>query len=313
MKRYIKWLLSILVLCSIIILIKNEYSYKLLENANYGMPALIEKGKVNNLYIGSSMFRQGIDIMTLEENEEDNYVLAYNGNQPVLEYFQLRNLVENSVQIENLYVDMYVYSAWAPPKISDEKMLMEFGLREKWNLFYLISNGTNSENIKTFWQMFVSGNNELLATWGISNKVINNIFYRGGSTNRPVASEKEKLDVLAIPQIDKTVNLVQLEYLKKLIQLAKDNKINIIFIESPKYDRMANNQEYICAMKQYINYLNEESIEYVLCDLTWNLTGQNAEVEKYLFDNSKSDYFVDNGHLSYLGRKEFTKQLINLQ
>lgn len=46
MKRYIKWLLSIWVLCFIIILIKNEYSYKLLENANYGMPALIEKGKV---------------------------------------------------------------------------------------------------------------------------------------------------------------------------------------------------------------------------------------------------------------------------
>ena len=80
MKRYIKWLLSIWVLCFIIILIKNEYSYKLLENANYGMPALIEKGKVKNLYIGSSMFRQGIDIMTLEENGEDNYVLAYNGN-----------------------------------------------------------------------------------------------------------------------------------------------------------------------------------------------------------------------------------------
>ena len=76
---------------------------------------------------------------------------------------------------------------------------------------------------------------------------------------------------------------------------------------------MAKNQEYICAMEQYINYLNEESIEYVLCDLTWNYTEQNAEVERYLFDNSKSDYFVDNGHLSYLGRKEFTKQLINLQ
>ena len=108
MKRYIKWLLSIWVLCFIIILIKNEYSYKLLENANYGMPALIEKGKVKNLYIGSSMFRQGIDIMTLEENGEDNYVLAYNGNQPVLEYYQLRNLIENNVQIENLYVDMYL-------------------------------------------------------------------------------------------------------------------------------------------------------------------------------------------------------------
>lgn len=313
MKWYIKWLLSILILGFVIILVKNEYSYKLLEDANYGMPALIEKGKISNLYIGSSMFRQGIDIMTLEENGEDNYVLAYNGNQPVLEYYQLNNLLENNVKIENLYVDMYVYSAWAQPKISDEKMLMEFGLKDKLNLFYLISNGTFRENIITFWQMFVSGNNELLATWGISNGVINSIFDKGGSTSRPEASEKEKLDALTIPQIDNAINVVQLEYLRKLINITKKNNINIIFIESPKYDRMSNNQDYISAMKQYIYYLNEENIDYVLCDLTWNLTGQNAEVKRYLFDNSKSDYFVDNGHLSYLGRKEFTKQLINLQ
>lgn len=313
MKRYIKLLFSILVIIFIILLIKNEYSYKLLEHANYGMPALIEKGKINNLYIGSSMFRQGIDIMTLDENGEDNYVLSYNGNQPVLEYCQLNNLIENNVQIENLYVDMYVYSAWAQPKISDEKMLMEFGLKDKLNLYYLIANGTNSENIKIFWQMFVSGNNELLATWGISNRVINNIFDKGGSTNRPLASEKEKLDALTIPHIGKTINIVQLEYLRRLINLARQNNINIIFIESPKYDKMANDQEYISAMKQYIDYLNEEHIEYILCDLTWNLTEQNAEVGKYLFDNSNSDYFVDNGHLSYIGRKEFTKQLLNFQ
>ena len=50
-----------------------------------------------------------------------------------------------------------------------------------------------------------------------------------------------------------------------------------------------------------------------MCDLTWNLTEQNEDVKKYLFDNSKSEYFVDNGHLSYLGRKEFTEQLMSLQ
>lgn len=177
MKKYIKCIVNVFIIGIIILIIKNEFSPMLLLSANYGMPALIKTGEVDNLYIGSSMFRQGIDIMVLDENGERNYILAYNGNQPVLEYYQLKNLLDNNLKIENLYVDMYVYSAWAQPKISDEKMLMEFGIKDKWSLYKLISNG---ENAKTFWQMFVTGNNELLATWIFSNKIIDGNFSRGG-------------------------------------------------------------------------------------------------------------------------------------
>ena len=70
-----------------IILLKNQYSSLLLQNASYGMPALIKRQNVENLFLGSSMFRQGIDILELNAAFPDkNYILAYNGNQPATEY-----------------------------------------------------------------------------------------------------------------------------------------------------------------------------------------------------------------------------------
>lgn len=309
MKKYIKYKFGVLILAVFIVLVKNECSTKLLKNANYGMPSLIESGDVDNLYLGSSMFRQGIDIMTLEENEDCNYVLSYNGNQPVLEYYQLQNLLNNNVHIENLYVDMYVYSTWAQPKISDEKMLMEFGIKDKFKLWKLTANGTNIENAKAFWQMFVTGNNEILTTWFISGKIIDGMFYKGGNMNRPTSSGKDKLESLGVPQIEGNMNSVQKEYSHKIIDLAKENGINVIYVETPKYSNMAYDEGYISAMKQYIDFLKEENVKFVLCDSTWKLTEQNEDAIRYFYDNSNSEYFVDNGHLSYEGRVEFTKQL----
>jgi len=119
-----------ILLCAFFIVIKNVFSPFFLKYSTYGMPALIQKGEITNLYVGSSMFRQGLDIDELENgnNNESNYILAYNGNQPVFEYIQLRNLLENNVTIKNLYIDMYVYSIIEPPDLDDEKMLLELPL-----------------------------------------------------------------------------------------------------------------------------------------------------------------------------------------
>lgn len=76
-----------------------------------------------------------------------------------------------------------------------------------------------------------------------------------------------------------------------------------------KYYNMANDPGYINAMEQYIDFLDSEGVEYILCDTTWRLTGEKGDY--YLYDNAESAYYVDNGHLSYEGRLEFTKKIIN--
>lgn len=307
MKKYMKCLTFSLLIGILLLTLKNEFSPLLLKDASYGIPALIAQGYVDNLYLGSSMFRQGIDIMTLEDNGEKNYILAYNGNQPALEYYQLKTLLNNGLKINNLYVDMYVYSAWAQPKISDVKMLMEFGLSDKWSLYKLLPS-----DWKLFWQMFVTGNNELLSTWIINGQLVNSYFYKGGTTAKPSASDKIRLDSLTLPEIDESMNPVQKEFSIKLIQLAKDNGINLVYLESPKYCNMADNPEYIRAMSQYIDFLESQDAAYILCDITWKLTGQKENCKYYLYDNSNSEYYVDNGHLSYAGRLEYTQKIEEL-
>jgi len=110
-----------LIIVSIIILSKNEYGRKLYKNANFGIEALIKKGEIENLFIGSSMFRQGLDIYALEKTIGfDSYILAYSGNQPAFELLELEYLLKNGVKIKNLYMDMYVYTLYANPNINDK-------------------------------------------------------------------------------------------------------------------------------------------------------------------------------------------------
>ena len=185
-----KTIFKVILFCLCIVFIKNQYTPFLLRNATYGMPALIEKGKVDNLYIGSSMFRQGLDIHTLEKMQEDNYVLAYNGNQPVWEYLQLQHLLEEGVEIKNLYIDMYVYSAWNIPKIQDEKMFLEMSLKEKIKVWEIIA--SKSGGFGDLWRIFVSSNNELLLTWPISSVIINSQFYKGGTKQKGSAISAQR-------------------------------------------------------------------------------------------------------------------------
>ena len=296
-------------ICAALILIKNQYSSKLLQHATYGMPALIEMGNVQNLYIGSSMFRQGLDIHVLEEeNEEENYILAYNGNQPVFEYLQLKKLLENDVKIKNLYIDMYVYSAWSEPKISDEKLLLETNMNDKIRLWKLLS-FSGKGNAEVFWKIFVNGNDELLLFWPINDVLINEHFYRGGSTSRPVASSEEKLSQLSTPELEGNMNEIQKEAIKSLIELAQGHKINITFVETPKYKTVVNNLHYLAAMQEYVNYLSDYNVTCVLSEQTLSQIPVVNDVTEYAYDHSNADYFQDLIHLSYEGRCEFTRRL----
>ena len=58
MKRVIKAIGAALALSLVLILAKNEYA-RLLPASTYGMQAVLRKGETENLFIGSSMFRQG--------------------------------------------------------------------------------------------------------------------------------------------------------------------------------------------------------------------------------------------------------------
>ena len=298
--------------CILVIFIKNQYSYILLKNATYGIPALINKGTVENLYIGSSMFRQGLDINILNgDTESDNYILAYNGNQPSSEYYQLKYLLDHDVKIQNLYIDMYVYSAWKNPEISDEKIFMEIDIAEKWNLWQLIKN-YSEDPIENFWRIFVNSNNELLLTWPIMAPILNSQFHDGGTLRDTASVSYETLMKSSVVSLEERMNAIQQEYLNKIIEIAHENGINIVFIETPKFQTVAMNSLYVNAMKEYIVVLEDKEAAYILSSaVAEQITATPLAI--YEFDSSNSEYYMDTIHLSSYGRRTFSEKISSIR
>lgn len=311
MKKLIKLYAIIFTTSIILLFIKNQYSWVLLQNSTYGMPALVKKGNIENLYIGSSMFRQGLDINVLEHNSNaDDYVLAYNGNQPVLEYLELKYLLDHNVQIQNLYVDMYVYSAWNKPDISDEKIFMEFDIGEKRDLWSLTKSDSFVSNLEPFWRMWVNSNNELIITWPISSPIINSQFHNGGTLTTTNSASSEALSNISAMKIEDDMNPIQEHYIMELISLAKANNINICFLETPKYKTVANDPSYLTAMHQYAQLLDNEGVSYILYEGSWQFLGSPNHIDHYSFATDEETCYMDTLHLSSYGRTRFTEAFI---
>lgn len=309
-----KSIIFIIFLFIILLYIKNQFSSLLLLHSSYGMPALIQQHTIDNLFIGSSMFRQGIDIQTLESRPSDSscYILAYNGNQPSTEYFQLDHLLKHDVKIKTLYIDMYVYSAHTEPKISDEKLFLELNLCEKWKLYNIITHSSLLDAFSSFYELFIQSNNELLVLWPLNSILLNKQFQNGGSMLTPDHASADELTSYSIPEINSNMNPDQQYYLSRLISLARNNHIEIMFIETPKYVSVANSSSYLNAMKSYITFLDQENVPCLISQNTLNkIALTNVSTHSYTFDHGNVEYFSDTLHLSYKGRAAFTSHLIS--
>ena len=289
-KRILCVILYIFVLFSIL-LIKNQYSSLLLKHSNYGMEALISKGKIDYLFVGSSTFRQGLDIEVLEkELDNDSYILTYNGNQPCTEYIEIKKLIENDVSINNLFIDMYPITLCREPGLDDEKLLMELSIKEKCELYDLLSSKTPD----VFWRTFISSNNEQIITWPVNKYLVDTQFKKGGTLVHNNGMSEEAYNSLPLYDFNGTINSVQLDSLIGIIDLCHSNGINLIFVETPKTDSIVMSAGYNDIMEQYERFLNEK----------------NVSVVRYTGDGMQYSDFADEIHLSFEGRVKFTKKLI---
>lgn len=316
-----------------IILVKDEYARLLIGNANYGMQALIEESALRrtedddageDVYIGSSMFRQGLDINSLPD-AGDSYILSYNGNQPFLEYNIVKYLVEHDVRIKQIYIDMYAYSLETEPWVHDEKIFLETNLAFKTKIWKEMSQNKDA-GFADQWQMFVTSNNDLLLTWPVSYSIVNRMFYRGGNVSRTdtvnaqFASETACANqgisyddhmILKKTDFDKK----QIDYLEQLIHFCKDNKIQLTFIETPKYISVDHDDKYPGMMQEFVQILENKGIDYWLSSETEEVLKKSTDLSfKHMngaveFDSANTDNFIDYIHLSQTGRTVYTKNL----
>ncbi len=297
MKKIITTVAAVIVAVALVIVLKNQYG-SIFAGNTYGMPALIEQGEVEHLFIGSSMFRQGLDIDALEENLDGSvYILSYNGNQPIFMAKELEYMLEQGLKIENLYIDFYAYTLTAIPWISDTKMFLDTDLGFKIDAWKTMAE-YNDVSLNDFYEMFVTANNEQILMYPINNAIVSSQFRNGGSLLNMTGQSKEHLDTLDLGVRDGLFES-QLAGYDKMVKLAEAYEINLLFIETPKYEKLLSDTREGCyseLLGEMISWADAAGAKYLLAD-------------DFEFDHADGANFQDLIHLSGRGRKAYCKML----
>ena len=303
MKRILLTIGGALLAAFLLVVLKNEYA-RLLPVSTYGMQAAIEREETENLFIGSSMFRQGLSIDVLEEElPGSSYILSYNGNQPALMAMELAYMLEEGLEVKNLYIDLYPYTAAADPWISDTKILLDTDLDFKIQAWRLMAENSGA-SFSDFFEFFVTANNEQLLTYPLNNALVSSQFRNGGTLLQQEGSTREELYALGMLGSRNGLHEAQMEGYGKIAALAEEYGLNLYFLETPKYERMYADPDY---MELY--QLCLEEVQRLKAE--WNGSGSFEVLcaEDLDFDSSDAGNFQDLIHLSSAGRTEYTRLL----
>ena len=236
MKKILPIIGSVILAVTLLVVLKNQYG-SILAGNTYGMPAVIKQGQIDHLFIGSSMFRQGLDIDALEDNLDGSvYILSYNGNQPVFMAKELEYMLERGLKVENLYIDVYSYTLTAIPWISDTKMFLDTDLKFKIDAWKQMAEH-NDVSFNDFYEMFVTANNEQILMFPINNAIVSSQFRNGGSLMAPAGQTKEHLDTLDLGVREELFDS-QIAGYDRIVELAEEYDIQLLFIETPKYEKL---------------------------------------------------------------------------
>lgn len=297
MKKILPVIGSVILAVALAVLLKNQYG-SIFAGNTYGMPALMKQGEVEHLFIGSSMFRQGLDIDALEENLDGSvYILSYNGNQPVFMAKELEYMLERGLQVKNLYIDFYAYTLTAVPWISDTKMFLDTDLAFKLDAWKTMA-ANNEVKFSDFYEMFVTANNEQILMFPINNAIVSSQFRNGGSLMAPAGQTKKHLDTLDLGVRDGLFES-QLAGYERILELAEEYGINLLFIETPKYEKLlADTREgcYRDLLDEMVQWAEKKNAPYLLA-------------EEFDFDHTEGANFQDLIHLSGAGRKLYCELL----
>ena len=318
MKRILCVLLASFFLICAFVPMKKLLLTNAMKDAEYGMSRLVSDGQIDRLYIGSSIFRQGLDVNIVgEKTSESVYLLSYNGNQPCLEALELKYLIEHGVKIDTLVVDMYAYTLVADVTLSDNRLFLDTDFAFMADMYRCMSENGKA-GLKELFEMAVTANNELFLTWPISYSLINTRYQNGSSTSQSEGKTAEFIDALPINTEYTVINPAQSKGVAEIILLCKNNNIKLIFVETPKYTKVAQNQAYQAIMAQYMTLLAEENTRMIVSGENYAayLAAGNAEnsalITTYEFDGGNAAHFQDLIHLSTAGKVAFSAILSEL-
>lgn len=309
MKKVLCIVAASILFCTLFVGAKSILMPALMDTANYGMERLKNSKQKNIVFVGSSMFRQAIDISKVDE--ESTYLLAYNGHQPFSEYLQMKEVIDSGVKIDTFVVDMYAYTLTAAPKLSDTRMLQDGSLKFALSMYEVIKQHGEADG-GDLYELLVTSNNEMFITWPISFGIINGRYKNGGSSDGLQGSTREKLEK-ANNNLSNAgeIKSVQVHYVKKMIELCAEHGIKIVFLETPKYEYLYEESGYVDIMNSYMEILEGYDCEVIINDDTASRLKDDYRNKCliYNFDESNPSFFADLIHLSLEGKRKFTEEM----
>lgn len=287
-----------IILTGLAIVGKNAYSCRIPIH-NRGISALIDAKDVHILFIGSSTFRSNIDITQIDEVcGGHDYILAYGGNQLVatdIQYDEIKSRSPYKYPIMVFELDPMMLTEEV--KISDSRVIWDLSMDGKIRLWNEMAEGTDVDFPLAFEYFVTSGMDDLI-TYPVTEPFYATRYYKGAKTDVTPSSGLEYLENEQFDISDSEIVPAQEQALLSLIDKCKKDSQQFVFVESPRYYRLADDATY----KKYYDYilklLDEHDCPYILAE----------DVD---FDNHNAEYFEDMGHMSYLGRQEYTKLLID--
>lgn len=299
MKRTIATLLIAIGIIVTIIFLKNTYSCEI-PIGSRGIKAAIDSGDLDVLFIGSSSFRSNIDMEIMDEEYPGKaFIIAYGGNQIVssqIEYEEICNRSDHTY--EQIIFELDPLMLTEDVDLSDSRIIWDLSWSGKQKLWSKLQESENTD-LSTMYEYFVTSGMDDLITYPITNRIYKERYYKGAKTGEILSPGKEYLENEPFDLSNRTMNDSQEKALRELIQECKDNNQEIIFLETPHYHRLFDEPVYQEYRETFCQILRENEIPFILSGM----------VE---FDQHNPDYFEDMGHMSTIGRKEYTENLIKV-
>ena len=295
MKKVCLYFTGALILIVAAVIFKNVYSCRL-PIKNRGIAYAVEEGKLGAMFVGSSSFRSNLDIDVLDEIYDDGaYILSYGGNQYVACSIQYDELKSRGVKSDLYIFEMDPLMLTEEVDLSDSRVIWDLSWNGKRSLWQEMCKSPQTDTgFKVWYEYFITSGMDDLVTFPITEPFYSTRYHKGAKTGDVASPGKEYLDNVEFDVSGKNVVKAQEDSVRDLIAKCRQDGQEFMFIETPHYYRLANDETYLKYKEYFLNLLEEEGVKCITCEDTG-------------FDNTNPDYFEDMGHMTGLGRRVYTE------
>lgn len=244
---------------------------------------------IGHLFIGDSHVARSIVDTRL--NHSFNFAIGGEGNLET--YLRLKDLIGKNITIQNLVIEVDSHKFFKDNKLyfretvyfekfislNEMSMLSNHSLLSLYKHKFFPIIGVGKEGVKKILSIISDSNNRIIDD-------VNSDLIAKNKVNQHFGSKK--------------INLHEVLFLKKMINIAVDKKINLIFIQYPVsiyYDQ--------ALKKEGVNYkIGNDYLLFKLVNLTNDTLMFFDYYDLFFYDDF---YFLDSDHLNQFGADLFTE------